>query len=131
MSANGSVGGSPRRVGSVRPSPTGPTRFGVGLSCRPPRTSRSVVGGLDNWERESTVSLQRGTRLLRGRACTPSGKQLLELPGRLPGVEQTIEPLDEWARVGVPVYFHSSLASLHRVQAASRRTQGRHGHVSR
>jgi Domain of unknown function (DUF1998) len=87
------------RVGSVRPSQLVYT-FGVGSVVDLPNFS-VVVGGLDNWERESTVSLHEDRLLAAARVLV--GQQVRELRTP-PWMEQTSSPFDEWARVGVPVY---------------------------
>jgi hypothetical protein len=87
------------RVGSVRPSQLVYT-FGVGAVVDLPNFS-VVVGGLDTWERESTVSLHEDRLLEAARILV--GQQLRELRTP-PWMEQTSSPFDEWARVGVPVY---------------------------
>ncbi len=87
------------RVGSVRPSQLIYT-FGVGSVVDLPNFS-VVVGGLDTWERESTVALFEDRLLQAARGLV--GQQLRELRTP-PWIEQTSSPFDEWARIGVPVY---------------------------
>jgi hypothetical protein len=87
------------RVGSVRPSQLVYT-FGVGSVVDLPNFS-VVVGGLDTWERESTVALHEDRLLAAARLLV--GQQLRELRTP-PWMEETSSPFDEWARVGVPVY---------------------------
>jgi hypothetical protein len=87
------------RVGAVRPSQLVYT-FGVGSVVDLPNFS-VVVGGLDRWERESTLSLHEDRLLAAARQLV--GAQLRELRTP-PWMEETPNPFDEWARVGVPVY---------------------------
>jgi MrfA Zn-binding domain len=86
------------RVGELRPSQLLYT-FGVGAAVDLPHLS-AIVLGLDDWD-PSHSEVVTELRLL-GAVRSALGKQVLAL--RLPPfVETTGNPLEEWARIGVPV----------------------------
>lgn len=86
------------RVGELRPSQLLYT-FGVGAAVDLPHLS-AIVLGLDDWD--PSHSREVGELRLLGAVRSVLGKQVsaLRLP---PFAEATANPLEEWARVGVPV----------------------------
>jgi hypothetical protein len=89
----------PPRVGSVRPSQL-MHAFGVGSTIDLPNFS-VVVAGLDRWDDtyQARITEERLLDAVRGEL----GPQVRELR-RAPWLEETRNPFDDWARVGVPVY---------------------------
>ncbi len=86
------------RVGELRPNQLLYT-FGVGAAVDLPHLS-AIVLGLDDWDPSHSEAVDE-LRLL-GAVRSVLGKQVsaLRLP---PFVEATGNPLEEWARIGVPV----------------------------
>jgi len=92
------VSATTSRVGELRPNQLLYT-FGVGAAVDLPHLS-AIVLGLDDWDPSHSEAVDE-LRLL-GAVRSVLGKQVsaLRLP---PFVEATGNPLEEWARIGVPV----------------------------
>ena len=89
----------PPRVGSVRPSQL-MHAFGIGSTIDLPNFS-VVVAGLDRWD--DTYQARITEERLLDAVRADLGPQVRELR-RAPWLEETRNPFDDWARVGVPVY---------------------------
>lgn len=89
-----------RRVGAVRPSQMIHT-YGPGAIIDLPQLS-VVLSGVDRWDVNHTERLVE-LRLLGAVRGLPGCQSVVEFRTP-PWEEETSDPLDEWARVGVPVY---------------------------
>lgn len=98
MSASTTYDG-PLRVGSVRPSQAIHS-FGVGALIDLPNLS-VMVGGLDRWDiaQQDVITEDRLLDAVRAR-LGPQVEALRTLPAR---PEESTNPYDDWARIGVPV----------------------------
>lgn len=86
------------RVGELRPSQLLHT-FGVGAALDLPHVSALVLG-LDDWDITYAQEIDEPRLLSAVRAMLGRQVGSLRLP---PYMEETANPLDDWARVGVPV----------------------------
>jgi hypothetical protein len=90
----------PDRVGGVRPSQL-MYSFGVGAMVDLPNFS-IIVGGLDDWSVDYTAEIAEERLLAAIRAEAGLGLAHVNALRSAPWVEETRNPFDEWARVGVP-----------------------------
>ena len=93
-------GNKSRRVGGVRPSQMIHT-YGPGAVMDLPQLS-VVLSGVDRWEVNDTERV-REPRLLGSVRQMPGCQNVVEFRTP-PWEEETANPFDQWANVGVPVY---------------------------
>ena len=89
----------PVRVGSVRPSQVVHS-FGVGALIDLPNIS-VIVGGLDRWDTDDQREITEERLLAAVR--TRLGDQVTALRSLPTSERMTSSPLDDWARIGIPV----------------------------
>lgn len=92
----------PPRVGGVRPSQLMYT-FGVGAFVDLPNFS-VVVGGLDGWDPQYQQELFEPRLVAAVRADASLGLAAVRELRSAPWLEETGNPFEKWAWVGVPVY---------------------------